>query len=452
MNKGVQYLRDLVASFFAKNKKSTLKQRLVKGAAGSFGLRITATILNFLTGILLARLLGASGFGVYTYAFTWTQLLTLGSTLGLDNLIVREVAIYRTKSFWSLTVGLLRWANQIAFVASVIIALSAIAIVWVFNLEANGEQFLTFCMAMALIPIDTLRNLRLSAMRGLHKIVMGLVPEWLISPMLLLIFTGCAYLLLGASLNAFWVSLMRVLAALVTLAIGIRLLSQVLPDDVTKAKPQYKYQVWLKSALPFMFMGSMYMIKSKTDLVMLGAMQGAKEVGIYFAVSRGAQLIEFVINAANGVLAPNIASLYAEGKIDKIQRVLIKSSRSVLLASLPIIIALVMFGHWYLSLFGREFVQGKIALIILCIGQLTNVMAGSLDVLLNMTGNERYTLISRGGSTVLNVILNALLIPKLGLEGAAIATTSSAILMNVENTIWVRKKLGIYCTAFGKVI
>ncbi len=69
-----------------------------------------------------------------------------------------------------------------------------------------------------------------------------------------------------------------------------------------------------------------------------------------------------------------------------------------------------------------------------------------------MTGNESYTLISRVSSTVLNVVLNALLIPRWGLEGAAIATAGSAILLNLENTIWVRKKLGIYCTAFGKLV
>ncbi len=196
----------------------------------------------------------------------------------------------------------------------------------------------------------------------------------------------------------------------------------------------------------------MYLIKSRTDIIMLGAFQGAEAVGIYFAVSRGAQLIDFVTNAANNVLGPNIASLYAEGKSEQIQRILIKSSRTVSLTSLPIIIGLVVFGSWYLSLFGSEFSQGTKALIILCVGQIVNVVTGSVGLLLNMTGNERYTSISRGGSTILNIILNALLIPHWGLEGAAIATASSSILINIENTIWVRKKLGIHCSVFGKLI
>ena len=452
MNRGVRYIQDLWQTLLAKEQQSSLKQRLIRGAAGTLGLRTAATGLNFITGILLARLLGASGFGIYTYAFTWTQLLSLGATLGLDNLIVREVAIYQSKSTWNLMRGLLRWANQIVLVVSVGLALGAIGVAWGLNIQANSEQFSTFCVAMLLIPIESLRNLRLAAMRGLHKILIGLLPEWILAPLLLLVLSGFTYLLLGEGLTAVWIAVIRVFAAAITLVIGMRLLNKIMPNVAKEVAPQYQVRTWLHSALPFMFMGSMYLIKSQTDLLMLGAIKGAEAVGIYFAVARGAQLIDFVTNAANTVLGPNIASLYAEGKPEQIEKILIKSSRAVCLISLPIIVGLVGFGHWYLLLFGSEFTQGQNSLIILCVGQLVNVGTGSVGLLLSMTGHERYTLISRGGSTILNVVLNALLIPRWGIEGAAIATASSTILLNVENTIWVRKKLGIHCTAFGKLI
>ncbi|MGL6339443.1 MAG: polysaccharide biosynthesis C-terminal domain-containing protein, partial [Waterburya sp.] len=272
------------------------------------------------------------------------------------------------------------------------------------------------------------------------------------APLLLLILSGFTYLLLGEGLSAVWIAVLRVFAATITLVIGMRLLNKIMPNGAKEVAPQYQVRTWLHSALPFMFMGSMYLIKSQTDLLMLGAIKGAEAVGIYFAVARGAQLIDFVTNAANTVLGPNIATLYAEGKSEQIEKILIKSSRAVLLISLPIIVGLVGFGYWYLLLFGREFTQGQNSLIILCVGQLVNVATGSVGLLLSMTGHERYTLISSGGSTILNVVLNALLIPRWGIEGAAIATASSTILLNVENTIWVRKKLGIHCTAFGKLI
>ncbi|WP_019507449.1 flippase [Pleurocapsa sp. PCC 7319] len=452
MNKGVQYLQDLWQTFLIKNNDSSLKQRLIRGVAGTFGLKLAATGLNFLTGILLARLLGASGFGVYTYAFAWTQLLILAGTLGLDKLIVREVAIYQTKSEWSLVRGLLQWANQIVLIVSVVLALGAIGVAWGLNMEANSEQFWAFCVAMLLIPIAVLRNLRLSAMRGLHQIVIGLMPELILAPLLLLVLTGFTYLFLGDSLNAFWVVLMRVVAALITLAIGVKLLDLALPNAAKEATPKYQIKTWLSSALPFMFLGSLYIIKSRTDILMLGAIQGAEAAGIYFAVSRGAHLINFILGSVNTVLGPNIANLYAEGKTKQLQRVMTKSARVVLLIALPITATMIGLGHWYLSLFGKDFSQGQQALTILCVGQLAHASAGSVGLLLNMTGNERFTFISNVAGTGLNVILNVLLIPRWGIEGAALATTSTTILVNIINTLWVRQKLGIDCTALGKVI
>ena len=103
-------------------------------------------------------------------------------------------------------------------------------------------------------------------------------------------------------------------------------------------------------------------------------------------------------------------------------------------------------------LFGKEFTQGQYALTILCVGRLIHAAAGSVGLLLNMTGNERFTFISNVAGTGLNVVLNALLIPRWGVEGAALATTSTTILMNIMNTLWVRQKLGIHCTAFGKLL
>ena len=319
-------------------------------------------------------------------------------------------------------------------------------------MQANPEQFLTFCVAMLLIPIVTLRNLRLGAMGGLHKIVMGLVPEWIFAPLLLLVLTGFMYLFLGEGLSAIWVALIRVFAAVVTLVISVRLLHRILPNAAKEATPQYQAKTWLQSALPFMFMGSMFMIKSRTDIVMLGALQGAESVGIYFAVSRGVQLIKFILGSVNTVLAPNIADLYAEGKIKQLQRIITKSARVVLLIALPITAITIGFGYWYLLLFGEEFIKGKQALIILCVGQLVNATTGSVGLLLNMTGHERFTSITSVVGTGLNVILNALLIPRWGIEGAAFATTSTTILVNIMNTIWVRQQLGIHCTAFGKLI
>ena len=74
---------------------------------GAFGLRLIYTGLTFLTSILLARVLGTTGFGTYTYAVVWAFLLSVPATMGFDNFIVREIAVYQTQSFWGLMRGIL---------------------------------------------------------------------------------------------------------------------------------------------------------------------------------------------------------------------------------------------------------------------------------------------------------------------------------------------------------
>lgn len=93
---------------------------------------------------------------------------------------------------------------------------------------------------------------------------------------------------------------------------------------------------------------------------------------------------------------------------------------------------------------GREFLVGMDSLFILLIGQLISVLCGSVLVLLNMTGNQWTVQTILVTAAILNIMLNAILIPNLGIEGAAWATTISTIFWNVWGIRAVRKKLGFW--------
>jgi O-antigen/teichoic acid export membrane protein len=195
----------------------------------------------------------------------------------------------------------------------------------------------------------------------------------------------------------------------------------------------------------------MAVINARTDIIMLGALKATEMAGIYNIAYRGAELIAFVFNSVNMILAPTIASLYATAEIEKLQRVITLTTRAVLLFSLPVAIFFIFFGNYFLSLFGQEFMRGHVSLCILSTGQMINVAMGSVGFLLVMTGHERKAAIGIGISAVLNILLNALLIPRWGIKGAATATASSMIIWKVLLAIWVYKKLGIHSTALGKI-
>jgi O-antigen/teichoic acid export membrane protein len=198
-----------------------------------------------------------------------------------------------------------------------------------------------------------------------------------------------------------------------------------------------------------MLISGMHVINHRTDTLMLGAMNGVEAVGIYTVASRGAQLILLIQIAVNAALAPTIAGLYAAGKMRRLQSVITKSARGVLLISMLIAIALILFGNQFLTLFGPEFILGYSSLAILAGGCVVNAATGAVGLVLMMTRHERDAAVGVGSGVALNVVLNALLIPQWGAEGAATASSLSMIARNLLMVLLVYRRLGIHSTAIA---
>ena len=104
---------------------------------------------------------------------------------------------------------------------------------------------------------------------------------------------------------------------------------------------------------------------------------------------------------------------------------------------------LLVTGHFLLSLFGESFSSGYPLLIILMVGLLARASVGPVDVLMNMSGQQRICALVYGTTFSLNVMLNFLMIPVWGLYGAALATTGAMIFETVTLSLVVRQRLGL---------
>jgi O-antigen/teichoic acid export membrane protein len=437
--------------FFAKEGKDRLRHRFARAATGTFGLKIFFTCLLMIINIILARILDVTGYGAYTYTMAWIGLLSIPAQFGLDRLLVRNIATYQTQAAWGLMKGMLRWSDHVVLIVSISIALLTAGVAWVLIARFHMQTLSALWIALFMLPLISLTDVRCAAMQGLHHVVVGRMPEMLLRPLSFLAFIGCAYLLLGKGLSVDWAVAMYAMAVGVSFLVGAQLLHNKLPQPAKDAIPAYQTSAWIRSALPLVLLSSMHVINHRVDTLMLGAMAGAEAVGIYNVVLRGTQLILFIQDATNVVLGPTIASIYASGNMLQLQRVIAKSARVVLLISLFFAIALVVFGNTYLSLFGPAFRQGYHALAILVIGKTLNAAAGPVNVILLMTKYERDAAVGIGATAVLSVVLNAVLIPKWGIEGAAIATTTSMIVRNLSLALWIYWKMGIHSTALGRV-
>jgi O-antigen/teichoic acid export membrane protein len=441
--------QDFVRERMKSEPSERLRDVLVRRSLGTFGLTVAGTALSMATAVLLARILGTSGYGSYTYARTWIGVLGVFAPMGFEVLVLRTTAVHQAREQWRLMRGMLRRSSQLALVASLGIAIGASAFLQLSDVEA--EMRVVIQIALLMLPIGALARIRVGAIQGLQHVLMAQIPGAIIQPALLGALVVAAYFALGGTLSASWAMAMTLLTSAITLLAVSAMLSNVFPESATASRPAYQTRAWLKSAIPLVFVNGAFVIMSATDTLMLGALKGPESVGAYAIAKRGALLITFVSGAVNTALAPTIANLDSSDDSERLQSVITKSMRLALLVAMPVGAVLILFGDWFLMMFGPEFVAGRDALTILSLGQIAQLGLGSVTLLLIMTGHERDAAIGAGVGAIINAGLNWLLVPTWGIEGAAVATALSMLLLGVWLVKRVHERLGIHPTVLGVV-
>jgi O-antigen/teichoic acid export membrane protein len=270
-----------------------------------------------------------------------------------------------------------------------------------------------------------------------------------VQPGILVVLLG-GVLLVGLTLSPAQAMALQVTVATVAFGVGAGLLVRATPTEVRRASPRFEGRLWLQSVLPLAFIGGMQLIKKNASIVILGFFVPADQIGIYRVAVQISMLASFGLQAMNMVVAPRFASLYARGEMGRLQHLVTASARAILAFNLLVTAGTALLGQWVLGLFfGVEFVAAYVPLMILLIGQFVNSASGSVGFLLNMTGHERETARVMTVSSVLNVLLNVLLAPPLGIAGAAVATAAAMVTSNVLLWWAVRKRLGINSLAFN---
>lgn len=442
-NNNLSYLRRLAG------ERSSLRGQLVRGGAGSAIIKVINRLLTLALAIILARGLGAEGYGLYAYAIAMMTLLTVFAGLGMPTLLVREVAASHARQDWSHLRGVLARALQIVFWIAMALAAIAALILWLLSDGMSANRSKTLLWAIALLPLAAATKVMMAAIQGLQHVVKAQAAEMLVRPVLVILgVVGMFTLFPDMRLPQYVmvVQLGGVLAVLCTTAV---LLYRYLPQPVHAAAAQYETRQWLASAMPLALIGGGSIINNQTDILMLGFFRTPKDVGIYNVAVQGSLLVAFGLQVANSLITPQFARLYAQGDQARLQRLVTVTARIILLAALPVALAFILAGGVIAGwVFGPEFTQSHTPMAILAVGQLINAAMGSVVSLLNMTGHERdvaRTLLITAG---LNVLLNLFLIPLFGMAGAATATAFSLATWNIMLYQVVKKRIGINSTAF----
>ena len=434
-------------------KADGLGRRLVGEGIGSGAVKLLSTLTTMGLTVTLARVLGVEGYGVYTYVLALVTLLAIPAQAGLPFLVLRETAAAQATQTWGRMRGLWLWSNRAVGLISLTIAVGAGGAAWIFGGHFTDTQTSTFVWGLLLIPLFALGNLRGASLRGLQKVVVGLLPEFIIRPGTLAI-TVLVLALFQQQERLLPQHIMasHVLAASVAFGVGLYLLYRNLPEPMrANPEPTFDARGWLGSLVPLSILVTANVVHQQAGILILGIFGTADDVGTFRVAVQTANLVGLGLATLNLAVAPHFARLCATGDTFRVQRLATATSRIALLAALPATVVLVLWGDLILSLaFGPEYVEANRVLSILAVGHLMNAAMGPVALVLNMSGHEADSMRSRVVAVFVNVGLNVALIPKFGLEGAGIAAVLSLTLWNLLMYKSVRDRLGIDGTALGR--
>jgi O-antigen/teichoic acid export membrane protein len=424
-------------------------KRVALGGITAFAVFIASAGVTACSQLLIARLVGADTYGVYTYVVAWMTILAYFSALGFDIALLRFLPAYQTKAAWSLARGVIQYAERRALAVGFLVILAGASIILIWSRRFTPELRNTFLIGFILVPAWALLWIRCSIVRAFGGVVQALAPDKIVRDGLLLVLVVLISLGLGRHIDAPLVMMATLVGSTVALGLASVAMRRLSPGLVTHSPPEYAAAIWRHTAVPLMIITAAEALLNRTGVVLLGWFGETKEAGIYSLAFNISFLVVLPRTAINTLFAPTISSLFTQNDRVTLQALLTKSASWALCAAGCIAIAIAVLAEPILTWFGKDFADGVPALRILLVGQVIAASYGSQLHVMTMTEHERGAAALLILSAAVNVVASIVFIHMLGLTGAAIATTISLIVWNAAMAFFISRHLRLLPGVLG---
>lgn len=413
------------------------------GSSTAFTL-IAVNGLRLISGVFIARMYGAESVGEVALVSMLITIAALFFNFGLKEAIVRFIPEYREKyNFYSAWKVFMK-ANylQVGF-ALIGVAFLVFISPYLANQVWNVPHLTRLFQISALFLIPALfAEMNISGLRAIFKVKEAnftLLQRIIFRLMLLFILTYFFY----HKSNPTYIHLATLVAGCFFTIYYILKYFKFKADNLTPVTP-ISYSNLLIVSFPMLITYSSHALNNFADTFILKIYEPTSIVGVYSTCYNLAQLAAMVMVAVNTSVQPKFSQLYHKGAMVELKKLANQSSKIIVLASIPAYLLLTLGSQFVLSIYGPEFVIGWKVLAIISLGQIVNSFCGPVAQILNVTGNQKHLTYIVILSSLLNLGLNLILVPKMGMIGSAIASMVSVSIWNIWASVIVKRKLGFF--------
>lgn len=187
--------------------------------------------------------------------------------------------------------------------------------------------------------------------------------------------------------------------------------------------------------------GSTAYLASYIDILMVGGMINLKNVAFYSVAFYLGTVIMLPYNGASNILIPIISEGYAQNNLKKIKEIYQQASVNLSLTGMLIFLGIWLNADNIFKLLPPEYAAGKYVLLFIALTKLFSSAIGINGFILQFSPHYRILLWSNIAFLIFVVISNYLLIPPLGITGAALATFLSQIFVNTIQMTYIYGKM-----------
>lgn len=419
-------------------------QSAIKSAVYAFVLSFLAMIFAYLFRLLLARNLTPAEFGLFYAVFSLVLLINTLKEPGLKSAVIKFIPEFIIKNDTSLinktiSNSFIVWgfASIAFFVAGLFVATPLAE----HYFKSDGAALL-FILLMAAFVLNIADHLIMYVFQGFQRIGLFSSMDFM-RTLFLFIIAALLYLVYPNSV------FVPAIAYLITPVLLVLIFYPILKHKIF---PKLKL-VWLNIPLlkkmvsfgfPVTVTSLSYTLFQQTTILILTYFGTLEEVGLLNVALPTSALLINLSTAISFVLFPMASELSARGLKGHLQegvKILYKYS---FICIVPICLMLVAYPSLIISLlFGEKFVSASGALVILALGSIFWAIANINFTTLAAIGKSKEPLKTMSVVIAISVFLGLILIPLMGLKGAALAVSASYVVAMIISTFMIHKHVEV---------
>ncbi|GAB4129666.1 MAG: flippase [Ignavibacteriales bacterium] len=400
----------------ARIKKNTLYSLL------SISSRLVANVIVFW---MIARIYGPDIFGTFTFAHTTSTLLILLGDFGFDLLLTTEISKARenaTNIFQSI------------FSLKILFALTAFLLMWIVSFVGNHSPETQFALRIFsfFTLFTTLTNFSLALIKGFEKFSLESIVSLIMNVSLVIIIPVLTY----AKVHILIIAAAFVITRLFGLIFSIYFNKKILPQISFKIKfPKEKelHKKVMIFGINLLFTNLFFQL----DTILISFLKGNTAVGLYQAVFKLIILPLMIPDIMNFALLPVLTRLFVSDK-EKALKLSYLMNKTLFLLSLPITLILFLFASDIITLIygGKLFADSIPVLKIFAFNIFVRFAFETFALMLTTTDKQIIRMYTVVAATFVNLSLNIILIPQLGITGAAMVSLITIILVYFIYTVY----------------